>query len=153
MKDILTTFLHDHVYIDVIIVTICFIGIILAMAVDLVTGVQKARERGEARTSTGFKKTCDKARKYFGPFLICVFMDMVSCIVIPFPIFSIIWTIWVLCCEYTSVREKAWEKAEIRKQDKTMQVILENRSDLTKAIADALKMLQEQREGKQDGEL
>lgn len=141
MNEILHTFLHDHLYLDAIIMFICFCGIIGAMFIDLVAGVQKAKERGEVRTSTGFKKTCDKARKYFGPFCICVFMDLVTCIVIPFPIFSILWTIWVLFCEYTSVREKAWDKVEIRKQDRTMQVILENKDDIAKAIVESMKQL------------
>lgn len=138
MNEILHTFLHDHLYIDAIIMFICFCGIIGAMIVDLIAGVQKAKERGEARTSTGYKMTCDKARKYFSPFSITVFMDLITCIIIPFPIFSIVWTLWVFFCEFTSVREKAWQKDEIRKQNRTMQVILENKDDIAKAVVEIL---------------
>ena len=109
-------------------------------------GIQKAVELNEARTSTGYKKTCDKARKYFGPFGITVCIDIVTCIIVPIPVFSILWSIWVGFCEFKSVREKAWEKAEIRKQDRTMQVILENKDDIAKTIVELLKQATEKDE-------
>ena len=55
-----------------LIIAICMGALIVSMGVDLFFGIKKAKENGEATTSTGFKKTCDKARKYFSPFMAAV---------------------------------------------------------------------------------
>lgn len=146
MTEIATSFLQQHLYLHAFVIFICFLSIIVAMAIDLVTGIQKAIELNEARTSTGYKKTCDKARKYFGPFGITVCIDIVSCVIVPIPVFSIILSIWVDFCEFKSVREKAWEKAEIRKQDRTIQVILENKDAIANTVVELLKQSTEKGE-------
>lgn len=148
MTEIITNFMQEHLYLHAFVIFICFLAIIVSMLIDLIAGVQKAKELGIARTSTGFKKSCDKARKYFTPFGVAVCIDIVTCIISPFPIFSMIWTIWVGFCEFKSVREKAWEKEEIRKQDRTMQVILENKDDIAKALFEAMRKEQEAQDGK-----
>ena len=52
---------------------------------DILSSIKKAKENGLATTSTGFKKTCDKARKYFSPFMVTVCIDLIACTVLPFP--------------------------------------------------------------------
>lgn len=146
MTEIATSFLQQHLYLHAFVIFICFLSIIVTMPIDLVTGIQKAIELNEVRTSTGYKKTCDKARKYFGPFGITVCIDIVSCVIVPIPVFSIIWSIWVDFCEFKSVREKAWEKAEIRKQDRTIQVILENKDAIANTVVELLKQSTEKGE-------
>ncbi len=142
MEEIVKTFLTEHIYRQAMIIALCMGLMIVAMLVDLVSGVMKAKANGQATTSTGLKKTCDKARKYFSPYMVAVCIDLIaSCANEPFPIFSMIWAAYCVFCEFMSVREKAWKKAEIRKQENTMQVILENRGDLAKAIAEALKAM------------
>lgn len=118
-------------------------ALIVSMAVDLFFGIKKARQNGEATTSMGLKKTCDKARKYFSPFMVTVCIDLIACIVMPFPVFSMIWAGYCVFCEFMSVREKSWQKAEIRKQEKTISILLENKDDLAKAFAEVLKKQQE----------
>jgi hypothetical protein len=115
------------------------------MTIDLIAGIQKAKELHVARTSTGLKKTCDKAKKYFPTFGIASLMDVATCIISPFPLFAIAWTLYLLLCEFKSIREKAYEKAEIRKQERTMKVILENKEDIAKTLIQLLN--QEQNEG------
>ncbi len=155
MEEIINTFLSEHIYRQALIIALCMGLMIVAMLVDLISGVMKAKANGQATTSTGLKKTCDKARKYFSPYLVAVCIDMIaSCANEPFPIFSMIWAGYCVFCEFMSVREKAWKKAEIRKQESTMQVILENRHDLAKAIAEALRTMGEvdaQKDNKQEG--
>lgn len=118
-------------------------ALIVSMAVDLFFGIKKARQNGEVTTSMGLKKTCDKARKYFSPFMVTVCIDLIACIVMPFPVFSMIWAGYCVFCEFMSVREKSWQKAEIRKQEKTISILLENKDDLAKAFAEVLKKQQE----------
>ena len=139
MAEIIQTFLQEHLYRAALIIAICMGALIASMGVDLFFGVKKAKENGEATTSMGFKKTCDKARKYFSPFMVAVCIDLIACIVLPFPVFSMIWAGYCVFCEFISVREKAWQKAEIRKQDRTFRIMLENKDDIARAVAEILK--------------
>ena len=143
MTEIIHTFLQEHLYRSALVIAICMGALIVSMAVDLFFGIKKARHNGEATTSMGLKKTCDKARKYFSPFLVTVCIDLIACIVMPFPVFSMIWAGYCVFCEFMSVREKSWQKAEIRKQEKTISILLENKDDLAKAFAEVLKKQQE----------
>nr|DAK92400.1 MAG TPA: holin [Caudoviricetes sp.] len=139
MNEVIHEFQVQHLYLCTFVIFICFATILIAMTIDLVAGIQKAKELHVARTSTGLKKTCDKAKKYFSTFLTAALMDVATCIISPFPIFSIVWTVYLLSCEFKSIREKAYEKAEIRKQDRTMQVILENKDEIAKAVVEIMK--------------
>lgn len=143
MTEIIHTFLQEHLYRSALVIAICMGALIVSMAVDLFFGIKKARQNGEATTSMGLKKTCDKARKYFSPFFVTVCIDLIACIVMPFPVFSMIWAGYCVFCEFMSVREKSWQKAEIRKQEKTISILLENKDDLAKAFAEVLKKQQE----------
>lgn len=67
MAEIVHTFLQEHLYRSALVIAICMGALIISMGVDLFFGIKKAKENGLATTSTGFKKTCDKARKYFSP--------------------------------------------------------------------------------------
>lgn len=139
MTEIIHTFLQEHLYRSALIIAICMGALVVSMGVDLFFGIKKAKENGEATTSRGFKKTCDKARKYFSPFMVTVCIDLITCVVIPFPVFSMIWAGYCVFCEFVSVREKSWQKAEIRKQERTLNVMLENKDDIAKMIVEALK--------------
>jgi len=139
MTEIIHTFLQEHLYRSALIIAICMGALVVSMGVDLFFGIKKAKENGEATTSRGFKKTCDKARKYFSPFMVAVCIDLIACIVLPFPVFSMIWTGYCVFCEFVSVREKSWQKAEIRKQERTVSILLENKYDIAKAMIEIMK--------------
>lgn len=139
MTDIINTFLQEHLYRTALIIALCMASLFVAMLVDLIYGIKKAKANGEATTSRGFKKTCDKARKYFSPFMVAVCIDLIASPVLPFPVFSMVWAGYCVFCEFVSVREKAWQKAEIRKQEKTISILLENKEDLVKAFAEIIK--------------
>lgn len=143
MTEVIHTFLQEHLYRSALVIAICMGALIVSMAVDLFFGIKKSRQNGEATTSKGLKKTCDKARKYFSPFMVTVCIDLIACIVMPFPVFSMIWAGYCVFCEFISVREKSWQKAEIRKQEKTISILFENKDDLAKAFAEVLKKQRE----------
>ena len=67
--------------------------------------------------------------------MVLVFIDLICCVVIPFPVFSMFWAAYCVFCEFKSVREKSWQKAELRKAEKTMSVIIENKDDIAKLAA------------------
>ena len=146
MNEVIQTFAVEHLYRFAFIVSLCMAAMLVAMVVDLIFGVRKAKRNGEATTSTGLKKTCDKARKYFSPFMATVCIDIIAaCANLQVPIFSMLWSAYCVFCEFISIREKAWQKAEIRKQESTMKVILENKEDIAKTLIQLLN--QEQKEG------
>ena len=146
MNEVIQTFAVEHLYRFAFIVSLCMAAMLFAMVVDLIFGVRKAKRNGEATTSTGLKKTCDKARKYFSPFMATVCIDIIAaCANLQVPIFSMLWSAYCVFCEFISIREKAWQKAEIRKQERTMKVILENKEDIAKTLIQLLN--QEQKEG------
>lgn len=146
MSGVIQTFAVEHLYRFAFIVSLCMAAMLVAMVVDLIFGVRKAKRNGEATTSTGLKKTCDKARKYFSPFMATVCIDIIAaCANLQVPIFSMLWAAYCVFCEFISIREKAWQKAEIRKQERTMKVILENKEDIAKTLIQLLN--QEQKEG------
>lgn len=151
MTEIVNQLLNEHYYRFALIITICTGAMIISMGVDLFYGIRKAKQNGEATTSRGLKKTCDKAMKYFLPFIVVICLDAIICILSPIPIVSLVWTGYCVCCEFVSIREKAWEKAEIRKQERTMEVVLHNRNDLAAAIAEALKIVSQDREEDERG--
>lgn len=88
MKDVIYNFINEHMMIHIVLIALCIAATIGAMFVDLVSGIMKAKQRGEARTSTGYKKTAIKAKKYFTPFIELCFIDLLCCVVIPFPVFQ-----------------------------------------------------------------
>ena len=146
MNEVIQTVAVEHLYRFAFIVSLCMAAMLVAMVVDLIFGVRKAKRNGEATTSTGLKKTCDKARKYFSPFMATVCIDIIAaCANLQVPIFSMLWSAYCVFCEFISIREKAWQKAEIRKQERTMKVILENKEDIAKTLIQLLN--QEQKEG------
>lgn len=151
MNEALNLLMTEHLYRFALIIALCMAAMVVAMAIDLIFGVRKAKENGEATTSCGFKKTCDKARKYFSPFIVTVCIDIIACVVVSVPIFSMIWAAYCIFCEFISVREKAWKKAEIRKQERTMQVVLENKEDIAKALMAALMEMQKLGKEEDDG--
>lgn len=134
----------SHLYGHVVLIVATTAALLLAMLIDLISGVQKARARGEATTSQGFKKTCEKARKYFGPYIVLICIDLLACVLIPVPAFSMLWAAYCIFCEFKSVREKSWQKEELRKAEKTLSVIIENKDDLAKLVAAVLFEQQEQ---------
>ena len=139
MNEVIQTFAVEHLYRFAFIVTLCMAAMLVAMLVDLIFGVRKAKRNGEATTSTGLKKTCDKARKYLSPFMATVCIDIIAaCANLQIPIFSMLWAAYCVFCEFISIREKAWQKAEIRKQERTMKVILENKDDIAKTLIQLL---------------
>lgn len=114
-------------------------GVLLfAMLIDLITGVQKAKKMGIARTSQGYKMTCVKAEKYFLPMLCLTCLDLIGSVIFPAPFFTMLLGAFNLFCEFKSVLEKTHEKAEIREAANTLNVVVKNKDDLAKAVASIL---------------
>jgi hypothetical protein len=143
MADTLTSLLQGYLYKTIILICIAAAAMLVAMAIDLYFGVKKAKANGLATTSKGFKKTCEKGRKYFMPFFVLMLIDIMAAVVLPAPFFSMLWAAYCVYCEFVSVREKAWTKAELAKADRTMSVIVENKEDIARLVIKLLEQSQQ----------
>src|SRR5574344_2013005 len=138
MYNVILEFAQHHLFMHVVLIFISTLALLIAMGTDLISGVRKAKQVGRARTSTGFKKTCDKGRKYFSPYIVLICIDLITCVIVPFPAFSMAWAAWCVYCEFKSVREKAWQKEELRNAENTMNVVIQNKDDLAKILKELI---------------
>lgn len=103
------------------IVVVAIVIIILAMGIDLISGINKAKQRGEVRSSYGLKRTLSKFIQYIGGLLIATGVDVLIqlCnifvllgldVMYNIPIITCLVAIFLLAVEFKSVREKADEK-------------------------------------------
>jgi len=131
MQETLIHFAEQHLYLHIVLIIFCTAAILIAMALDLFFGIRKAHERGQPTTSRGLKMTSRKAVKYLVPFLVLSLIDFIGSPLCAAPYFSMGWAAWCVLCEFRSIREKAWEKAEIERQDRTVQAVI-SEHDLSK---------------------
>lgn len=138
MQERLLQFAQEHLYLHIVLISLCCIAILVAMALDLVFGLKKAKENGKRTTSRGLKMTSKKAFKYLGPFISLTLVDIISSPILPAPFFAMIWSAWCVLCEFWSIREKSWEKAEIRDMERTIKIAASDKDDIAKLLADLL---------------
>ena len=109
---------------QLIIVLICYVVDVVAIVIDLMAGIKKAKQRGEYRSSTGFRRTIEKATKYFNFLLFGLLFDTLQITVcyllktqvgsnLPhIPFVTILFAIGILIIEVKSVYEKAEDKTK-----------------------------------------
>lgn len=103
-----------------VIVIACII-VLIAMVIDLISGLAKAKQRGEIRSSWGLKRTLTKFITYEGGMLIAAGVDILMhiCHILELfhievlyrtPIITCLLGIFLLIVEFISVREHADRK-------------------------------------------
>lgn len=109
--------------------------VILSMIVDLIAGVQKARQRGEARMSFGFKRTVSKFIMYISALMLALLIDCaLEYVIISFsnfipaiPYATIVVSLYIMVfVEGRSVFEKAEKKQKKQLSEdviKTLQIL------------------------------
>lgn len=101
---------------------VCFV-VIVAMSIDLASGLYKASIRGERKTSFGLQRTTLKCITYLGSILICFGIDVLVHMgklwdavgwewLVGIPVFAILIGVFNCAVELKSVREKADAKAD-----------------------------------------
>ena len=125
---------------------VCVI-VIIAMSIDLASGLYKASIRGERKTSFGLQRTTLKCITYLGSVLICFGVDVLVHMgklwesigwhwLIGIPVFAIMLGIFNCVVELFSVREKADSKADKRALKNVLSIIKGLRqSELTELLA------------------
>jgi hypothetical protein len=123
--------------------------VVVAMAIDLASGLYKASLRGETKTSFGLQRTTLKAITYLGSVLICYGVDVLVHMgklwdaigwnwLIGVPVFAIIIGVFNCVVELISVREKADAKADKKAFKQIMAIVKELRQSEATELVKAL---------------
>lgn len=125
-----------------VVVVIMWFIVTVAMILDLLSGYRKAKERGEARTSYGLRRTVTKAVLYYALMLFGFMFDCIGTFFYPLPYVTFVAAAFLIFIECKSILEKAHDKDK-RKLNKSLEelsIILDNRDDLIKGVAEILKV-------------
>lgn len=133
------------------VMVVAMIIVFIAMAIDLISGINKAKLNGKMRTSWGLKRTMSKFIMYEGGMLIAGGVDVLIHSSHLYELFSldVIHGVPVITClvgmflcvvEFLSVREKADVKLK-KEFSETAKMLgqLVSREDFVKVLAEALK--------------
>lgn len=120
--------------------------LVISMAVDTISGTRKAKKSNIKRTSTGYKRLCSKAEKYFTPLTCMICIDILISPIVPIPAVSMLFGGWCIFCEAKSVTEKYYEKEELRRAERTLSVFIENKDDITKMVLELVRIEREKEE-------
>lgn len=110
------------------VITVAMMIVLLAMMIDLASGLYKAKLRGEIRSSWGLKRTLTKFITYEGGMLIAAGVDVLmhmSKLVSLFgleaiegvPVITCLVGVFLLVVEFISIREKADKKTKKEMND------------------------------------
>ena len=136
--------------------------VLLAMIIDLGSGLAKAKERGELKTSEALRRTLRKFISYEGGISIAAMVDILIQfsqfyaifrldVLTSVPLVSILVGIFLLVVEFMSVREKADEKTK-RQQNEAAAVLakLITKDDMKKILSEVAKASERKREEEDD---
>lgn len=90
-------------------------SVVLAVGVDLVTGIRKAKRNGEKIHSTGLKRSCGKIADYLLPMFVLTLVDLIAARWLGLPVLTMVYGAFCVGCEVKSVMERSWEKKRLRR--------------------------------------
>ena len=113
----------------------CALFVMLAMLIDLISGLYKAKQRGELRTSYGLSRSVSKFILYGGSVMIALMVDimvhysrlfvlMKLLPIVGVPVITCLVSVFLCVIEFISIREKAEDKVR-KRMDKTLGAIIE----------------------------
>ena len=132
-----------------------YLLVLMAAMADLWSGVRKAKQRGEIRSSYGFKRTIDKLAKYYNMLIALTVIDCMQMVGIwyldnyydyhlpIFPIITLLGAIGIGAIEVRSIYEKADDKIKNEYQQAAILVaeVLKHKDspdELAKAIVEKI---------------
>ncbi|MGN1245098.1 MAG: hypothetical protein ACI4UN_00550 [Muribaculaceae bacterium] len=101
-----------------------YVMVLLAVIADLVSGLRKARARGEARRSKALRRTVDKLCRYYNALFALSVIDLMQMAAVAYlrltgvaelpmlPAFTLLGAICIAIIEVKSIYEKASEKEQ-----------------------------------------
>ncbi len=131
-------------------IAVDYIGVLIAIAADLRSGLAKARRNGEKLTSRGFRTTVDKAGGYYLTLFAMTAIDVMIIAAIlflrkfsgwnlpPFPLFTTVGAVGLGIIELKSIMENTKSGDNLAEAAKLVKTLLEN-PDLRKMAEEVLK--------------
>lgn len=146
MEIFIETMKRASLHIHAVWLALTYIAVILAMAIDFVAGLRKAKAAGIASNSRGYKMTTEKAAKYFLPMLCLTCVDIMTSVILPAPFFTMLMGGFNIFCEWKSVMESTHDKQEMREAANTLNVIVKNKDDIVGIITQAMELMAKKQE-------
>ena len=146
MDFLLETFKNASLHVHAVWLALTYVAVILAMAIDFIAGLRKAKAAGKVTTSRALKMTTEKATKYFLPMLCLSCIDVLTSVVLPAPFFTMLMGAFNIFCEWKSVLESTHDKQELRDAANTFNVIVKNKDDIASIIMQAMQMMEKKKE-------
>ena len=141
MEFLIETLKGASLHVHAVWLALTYIAVILAMSVDFVAGLRKARAAGIASNSRGYKMTTEKAAKYFLPMLCLTCVDVMTSVILPAPFFTMLMGGFNIFCEWKSVMESTHDKQEMRDAANTLNVIVKNKDDIAAIVMQAMDLM------------
>ena len=146
MEIFIETMKGASLHIHAVWLALTYIAVILAMAIDFVAGLRKAKAAGIASNSRGYKMTTEKAVKYFLPMPCLTCVDIMTSVILPAPFFTMLMGGFNIFCEWKSVMESTHDKQEMREAANTLNVIVKNKDDIVGIITQAMELMAKKQE-------
>lgn len=146
MEFLIETLKGASLHVHAVWLALTYIAVILAMSVDFVAGLRKARAAGIASNSRGYKMTTEKAAKYFLPMLCLTCVDVMTSVILPAPFFTMLMGGFNIFCEWKSVMESTHDKQEMRDAANTLNVIVKNKDDIAAIVMQAMDLMAKKQE-------
>lgn len=133
-----------------------YILVLFTVVADLISGIRKAKQRGELRSSYGFRRTVDKLGRYYLPLFALTIVDTMQMIVVGYlngyhgysipllPILTLFGAIGIGIIEIKSILEKAEDKVKFERVGALAGNIIKNKDDAAAIIAELGKYFKEQ---------
>lgn len=95
--------------------TIVYVAVTVAVALDLITGIRKSRINGTKMNSRGLKRTCSKLTHYLLPMVAFTLVDVVIAVKFAAPWLTLTYGAFCIICEACSIFESAADKHQLRR--------------------------------------
>ena len=125
MEFLIETLKGASLHVHAVWLALTYIAVILAMSVDFVAGLRKARAAGIASNSRGYKMTS---------------------VILPAPFFTMLMGGFNIFCEWKSVMESTHDKQEMRDAANTLNVIVKNKDDIAAIVMQAMDLMVKKQE-------
>lgn len=132
--------------------------VLFAVVADLISGCRKAKQRGELRSSFGFRRTVDKLARYYIPLFALTVVDAMQMIVVGYlngyhgysipllPVLTLLGAIGIGIIEVKSILEKVEDKVKFERVGSLAGNIIKNKDDAAAIIAELGKYFKETEE-------
>lgn len=146
---------YQQLFVVCVLLFIEYILVLFTVIADLISGIRKAKQRGELRSSYGFRRTVDKLARYYIPLFALTIVDTMQMIVVGYlngyhgysipllPVLTLFGAIGIGIIEVKSILEKAEDKVKFERVGVLAGNIIKNKDDAAAIIAELGKYFKE----------